>query len=1289
MLARKVIIVLCSLVALNVNASWINLDSADPVPPKIEVTESDAYGVTFDVEIKGFYNEDTTVNDVEYQVLWFYQSPSKNADGHPDIPFLYRLINIPDGGSITVDVSVTDSTILNDYYVYPSSKAVVDTSTGHSKQEFCRIDSLYQLEDFYPDTKGKIKNKGDIRDQPVGSVHIYPFSFNPDDSTLKVLTEFTVEVSFSQALSSFPGGGGFFGKILEHSTANYTSSAGGRTIYSGDNGSVTRYSTDLASWNSSRDCDYLIITGDYFFNGVHSIDEIANYHANREKWDIAIVNWDDIDEQVSTQSDDWIQLRDFIEIVYDENVGTHMDDGKLGFALLIGDADPERYRVPRNEAWDDEMGESGDHFYCMLTHDTSYVYDIYPDIILGRISVHDTTDLRNVVEKITDYPNLQPDGEKTRLCFVDGGSTPEEFGVFQESAMQVILNIVPVSFYTYYSYVHIGSAHSLATVSVLAGTTTQSCAKILDPIYEDGCLALTYMGHGLEQDWWNPGTPWERLFGVEELQEEEIDDEYPIILSISCLTGAFDDEDDCMAEAFMNQDNGACVSFLGASSTMPQASVATFLPWIFSYIFSPSTPNSVIGEAIFNAKIECAASAPNPGYYYWLKPYNLYGDPAFNPFVDESETITTNTTWKGMKCFYNDVVVSDNAVLTIDTAAVILFADGCGLKVENGAYLDIISFDTTYVTFAGIGSAEWEGIKLADDASSSSVIKYCDIKNATYGIQMDSTADLTASIRKNTFTDCDYGIYAYETGTDIDSCEFEYCREAAIKLVSYDGDVSYNTIVMGDTSYGIWAQSCTHADLIADTIRNSSDESQAGDVGIYLYNSTGIDIEGCYLSDGAYSQIDCINSGPYLKDNILEDGSRNGMRIYNNSQPVMTTSVAGENRIADHDSSEIYIHGYKYPFLRNGHNDLADEDDPSSPSSMGEYLIAADFDANDLPQEGYTANVDSNWWYAGEVLDDTSEVHDHLYPANTGDYRIWVVAIDGASNTGYSTSGSTIQTPEEFFLDAVVLEDQGQYQQAYNAFEDVMDDYPDDPAAIAAGQHLFSCALALGTSMSTLETYYANLALNATCDDFERNWLNMASYCQVENGDFDDAMTYYESVISSTTSSFTDSVYAEIDAGAAYMRSQIQSGQLYSSGMRTLFGSIAHLCPDSHQEYEAKVKNLLNLLSGDTGADVGQPTLPSKFALYQNYPNPFNPATSIRYDLPEMSDVTLKIFNIMGRHVTTLVDKRETAGFKRLVWKGTNDYGAEVASGLYIIQMVAKGETAGKYVSAKKMLLLK
>ena len=95
-------------------------------------------------------------------------------------------------------------------------------------------------------------------------------------------------------------------------------------------------------------------------------------------------------------------------------------------------------------------------------------------------------------------------------------------------------------------------------------------------------------------------------------------------------------------------------------------------------------------------------------------------------------------------------------------------------------------------------------------------------------------------------------------------------------------------------------------------------------------------------------------------------------------------------------------------------------------------------------------------------------------------------------------------------------------------------------------------------------------------------------------------------------------------------------------------------------------------------------TLPDRFDLQQNYPNPFNPVTTIQYALPKDVHVSLKVYDILGQEVITLVDEPQTAGYKSLVWDGRNESGESVASGLYIYRM-----TAGEFVQVQKMLYMK
>ncbi len=93
--------------------------------------------------------------------------------------------------------------------------------------------------------------------------------------------------------------------------------------------------------------------------------------------------------------------------------------------------------------------------------------------------------------------------------------------------------------------------------------------------------------------------------------------------------------------------------------------------------------------------------------------------------------------------------------------------------------------------------------------------------------------------------------------------------------------------------------------------------------------------------------------------------------------------------------------------------------------------------------------------------------------------------------------------------------------------------------------------------------------------------------------------------------------------------------------------------------------------------------IPLSFALIQNYPNPFNPQTTIEYQIDKPAKVTLKVFDILGRHVITLVNKNQTAGLFNVNWNGMNQYGKKAASGVYFYRL-----STGKKSIVRKMLLL-
>ena len=93
---------------------------------------------------------------------------------------------------------------------------------------------------------------------------------------------------------------------------------------------------------------------------------------------------------------------------------------------------------------------------------------------------------------------------------------------------------------------------------------------------------------------------------------------------------------------------------------------------------------------------------------------------------------------------------------------------------------------------------------------------------------------------------------------------------------------------------------------------------------------------------------------------------------------------------------------------------------------------------------------------------------------------------------------------------------------------------------------------------------------------------------------------------------------------------------------------------------------------------------PLQFQLSQNYPNPFNPATNVEYYLPKASVVSLYITNSRGQRIRTLVNSEQRIGRHTTRWNGKDDFGGEVASGLYFLRMTADG-----FFDTKKLLLIR
>ncbi|MFB0515018.1 MAG: T9SS type A sorting domain-containing protein [Candidatus Neomarinimicrobiota bacterium] len=130
-------------------------------------------------------------------------------------------------------------------------------------------------------------------------------------------------------------------------------------------------------------------------------------------------------------------------------------------------------------------------------------------------------------------------------------------------------------------------------------------------------------------------------------------------------------------------------------------------------------------------------------------------------------------------------------------------------------------------------------------------------------------------------------------------------------------------------------------------------------------------------------------------------------------------------------------------------------------------------------------------------------------------------------------------------------------------------------------------------------------------------------------------------------------------------------GQVLNTGSNTWFGGSFRF---ELVEYSVETVSV----------DCIEQEIPRRFHVHQNYPNPFNPASTIRYDLPKGSDVSLVVYDILGREVARLVDGYIEPGYHQVQWDGKNQYSRIVPSGIYIARLVTL-----RYSKSIKMVLVR
>ncbi len=282
---------------------------------------------------------------------------------------------------------------------------------------------------------------------------------------------------------------------------------------------------------------------------------------------------------------------------------------------------------------------------------------------------------------------------------------------------------------------------------------------------------------------------------------------------------------------------------------------------------------------------------------------------------------------------------------------------------------------------------------------------------------------------------------------------------------------------------------------------------------------------------------------------------------------------------------------------------------------------------------------------------------------------------------------------ELLLQEAYALESDSAFGESIQLLNQIIGTAPDDSIVYAAVNGLVRNYIRMDDETGLIDN------LNNIREQYPDNLAGISSYdhsvtIYTHKYDFDEALSRSEEVIAIYISQGSDEEAAwaileqgliyEYIANSGYGMGRIQSQSQLEVKAKEAYRRILTDYPDTEAAW------FLRELSGEGYPyDITIP-VPEEFALHHNYPNPFNPFTTIRFDIPEMSDVKLVIYDLLGREVVRLIDDRRVSGKYNTIWNGKDNKGNLFASGLYIYRLTTRSFESGKqFHQTRKMVLLR
>jgi hypothetical protein len=564
---------------------WVPLASGNPeMPAQFTVLKSSAEHTVIQLEIAGIYVDEVTTPAGQFQTLslGIPAGGLLTTVGSPQLPVVARFLAIPDDRAVDINILEQETIVLTGYNIYPAQPPQPENAPA---PPFVLDEKRYTTDQFYPETAARASDPMIMRDFRLVQLVLQPVQFNPVSRELRVTRRLKLELRYDR-----PSGinvkirrpvkiSRAFEPLYRSFIANY------------------RF---LAPPQRAEDGSYLIIVNDQFASAVTPFAEWKR----RKGWRTRVVTTSEIG------GNDTARIYNYIHNAY-LNWPNPPD-----YVLLVGDA-PEYIRCNH---WPGNT-DASDLYYSL--HEGS---DLLPDLMIARVCVRTLDEARAVLNKLYLYeqePYLANTEWFKKVCALAAyeSSQPTRFWTVVIRIRNYVLGRPFTQFDTLFQRWGLNTAQRL-TDSLNAGRAW-----------------MLYRGHGDVDAWANVSPSWTNS-NVYALNNGRMT---PMVIAPTCLSGNFDESNDCHAEAWLKAgEQKGGIGYFGASEVSysgynDSLAAGTFISYVDSltYTFAQCTQWGKLFMLL-------AYPLPDPTSEEELYMFNNFGDPELNIWSATPRTLTVS-----------------------------------------------------------------------------------------------------------------------------------------------------------------------------------------------------------------------------------------------------------------------------------------------------------------------------------------------------------------------------------------------------------------------------------------------------------------------------------------------------------------------------------------------------------------------------------------------------------------------------------------------------------------------